>query len=191
MRTKKITLYYSVTQKKVIPPGPGELERKDSWIRIIQSEVKSEWEPITVRVTYQIFNPETDQQRKFMEGPVVDYWLIQSQDLLDGDISPAMKRKARETLLDKTLGYDVDLMDGKARRRKSTTDFVETQEWHNYLEMLRETEFEPNGYEFPNSEDFWKMAEAYGYDKAKAASIEQLRRRLKGKLGSPDLSTNG
>lgn len=183
MKTKKITLYYSVTQKAVIPPGPGEMERKDQWIRQIQAEVESEWKPKTVRVTYQIYNPEIDQQRKFLEGPVVDYWLIQTKDILDGEITPLMKRKARETLLDRVLGYDVELIDRTVRRRKTTTDFTETQQWHDFLEMLRETEFDPNGYDFPDSEEFWKMAEAYGYDKAKEVAIEQLQARLRAKLG--------
>lgn len=183
MKTKKITLYYSVTTREIIPPGPGELQRKDQWLREVQASVEADWKPKTVRVIYQLYNPETEQQRKFLEGPVVDYWLIQSQDLIDQEITPLMKRKARETLLDRTLGYDVELIDRTVRRRRTTTDFTETQQWHDFLEMLRETEFEPNGYEFPDSEEFWKMADAYGYEKAKSVAIEQLQKRLKAKLG--------
>ena len=181
MKTKKITLYYSVTQKSVIPPGPGEIERKDQWIRLIQAEVESEWKPKTVRVTYQLYNPECDQQRKFLEGPVIDYWCIQSQEIKTLDDSPEMKKKARETLLDKTLGYDVELIDKTVRRRRSTMDFVETQQWHDFLEMVRETEFEPNGYEYPDSEYFWKLAEAYGYEKAKVIAIEKLKANIEAK----------
>lgn len=189
MRTKKINLYYSITQNDVFPPGPGEIARKDQWIREIKATVESDWKPKQVRVTYQLYNPEVEQQRKFMNGPVVEYWIIQSQDLWDQDLTSEMKKKGRETLLDKSLGYDIELLEGKARRRKSTTDFEDTQQWHDFLETLKETEFDPNGYEFPDSEEFWKMAEAYGYEKAKGVAIEQLRKRLKAKLGTEDLST--
>jgi len=179
MRTKKITLYYSVTQTQVIPPGPGELQKKEKWLEMLKSTVKSDWEPKTVRVTYQEYNPEVDQQRKFMNGPVLEYWIIQSQDILDGDVSPELKRKGRETLLDRTLGYDIELLEGKARRRRSTTDFEDTQQWHDFLEMLKETEFDPNGYEFPESEYFWKLAEGYGYEKAKEVAIKKLQEKMK------------
>lgn len=183
MKTKKITLYYSVGTRAITPPGPGEIERKDQWLREVMASVEADWKPKTVRVIYHLYNPEIEQQRKFLEGPVVEYWLIQSQDILQGDPTPATKKKARETLLDRVLGYDVELIDRTVRRRRTTTDFTETQQWHDFLEMLRETEFEPNGYEFPDSEYFWKMAEAYGYDKAKAVAIEKLQERLRAKLG--------
>lgn len=183
MKTKKITLYYSVSTRAVTPPGPGELQRKEQWIRELQASVEADWKPKMIRVTYELYNPEVDQQRKFLNGPVIEYWIIQSQEIMQGDVTPGVKKKGRETLLDKALGYDVELIDRTARRRKSTSDFLETQQWHDFLEMLRETEFEPNGYEFPNSEDFWKMAEAYGYEKAKAVSIEQLQARMRARLG--------
>lgn len=183
MKTKKITLYYSVGTREITPPGPGELERKDQWLRQVQAEVPADWKPTMIRVTYQIYNPEITQQRKFLEGPVVEYWLIQSQDLADHEPTPAEKKKARETLLDKVLGYDVELIDRTVRRRRTTTDFTETQQWHDFLETLRETEFEPNGYEFPDSEYFWQQVQAYGYEKAKGIVLTQLRDRLKAKLG--------
>lgn len=189
MKTKKITLYYSVETRRVLPPGPGDLERKDQWLREVQATVEADWKPLMVKVTYEVTNPETEQQRKFFNGPVVAYWAIQSQELLGKEISPELKKQARETLLDIALGYDVELVSGKARRRKSTTDFIETQQWHDFLETLRETEFDPNGYEFPDSGQFWTMAKIYGYDKAHAIAIEQLQKRLQAKLG--DLSTEG
>jgi len=184
MRTKKITLYYRVTTRQVIQPGPGEMERKESWLRILQSQVKSDWEPKTVRVTYEEYNPETDRQRKFFNGPVVEYWIIQMSDRLSGEVTSHEKKIGRETLLDKALGYEVELMDRKVRRRRSTTDFEDVQQWHDFLEELKETEFDPNGYEFPDSEYFWKMADAYGYEKAKDEAIKGLQKRLSAKLST-------
>lgn len=182
MQTKKITLYYSLTPTKIYSPGPGELERKEQWLREIQSTVPAEWNPITVRVTYQIYNPETEQQRKFFEGPVVEYWLIQGSEIFEEEeLTTTLKRKARETLLMQVLGYNVETMTGSERRRKSTTDFTETQQWHDFLETLRETEFDPQGYRFPDSEEFWKMEAAYGYEKAKTMAIEKLKEWIKAK----------
>lgn len=183
MKTKKITLYYSVTSREVMPPGPGELQRKDYWIKEVQSTVEADWKPKTIRVTYELYNPEVDRMRKFLNGPVVEYWIIQSQDIHTGEIGTALKKKGRETLFDKALGYDVELVDRTVRRRRSTADFVEVQQMHDFLEMLRETEFDPNGYEFPDSEYFWKMSDAYGYEKAKDMAIEALQARLRAKLG--------
>lgn len=185
MKTKKISLYYGVTSREVIPPGPGEIERKDYWIKQVQSTVEADWKPKTVKVTYELYDPEVDQMRKFLNGPVVDWWIIQSQDILNGDVSPELHKIGRETLFDKTLGYDVEIIGGTTRKRGSTGDFTDVQKMHDFLEMLRETEFEPNGYEFPKSEDFWKLADAYGYDKAKKVSIELLQRRIRGKMGYP------
>lgn len=45
-----------------------------------------------------------------------------------------------------------------------------------------DAEFDPNGYEFPESEYFWKMADAYGYEKAKDEAIKGLQKRLAAKL---------
>jgi len=183
MKTKKITLYYEVTSREVIPPGPGEMERKDHWIKEVQSTVEADWKPKTIRVVYEVYNPEVDRMRKFLNGPVVEYWIIQSQDILTGKIGVEIKKMGRETLFDKALGYDVEIVGGTARRRRSTSEFSEVQQMHDFLEMLRETEFEPNGYEFPDSEYFHEISKAYGYDKAKEIIEEGLQKRLRAKLG--------
>lgn len=172
MNTKKITLYYGVTPKELIPPNAIDIERKNKWVEQVQYTVPSEWEPKTIKVTYELVNPEVDQQRKFFNGPVVRYWFLQSQER---EMTPKLKKQARTTLLDQVLGYDVELLDGsKTRERKSTKDFTDTQQWHNFLETLRETEFEPNGYEFPNSEDFNRLSKIYGHAKAEQISVEQM-----------------
>jgi len=159
------------------------MERKEQWLRILQAERETEFDSVMVRVTYQIYNPETEQQRKFFNGPVVEYWIIQTQENADKEVTPHMKKVGRETLLDRVLGYDVELTDRTTRRRKSTTDFTETQEWHKFLETLKETEFDSNGFEFPDSEEFWKLERAYGYARAQDIAIEQLRARLHARLG--------
>jgi len=136
-----------------------------------------------LKIEYRITNKEVDRIRKFFNGPVVEYWIIQQMDMLDGRPDTETKKRARETLLYIALGYEVKLMGRKkVRARKSTADFTDTQEWNDFLQTLQETEFDPNGYEFPDSEEFWKLAEKYGYTKAHEISIEQLQKRLKKRL---------
>jgi hypothetical protein len=185
MRTKSITLYYALTQKEVIPPKPEALERKEEWIRQLQKTVKADWEPVTIKVIYKIHNREVEKQRKFFNGPVVEYWVIQKCELLDGRPTRALITRARETLLADALGYKIKLWDKEVTRRKSTAEFTDTQEWNDLFETLRETEFEPNGYEMPKSEDFWELSKAVGYDKAKDQMIEKLQGRIKKKLSTP------
>jgi len=182
MITKKISLFYEVTNKEIVPPGQGAIDKKDAWIKEIQRSVEAEWKPRVIKVTYELFNPETEQQRKFFEGAVVDYWLIQSQEDIHIEITPGMHKKARETLLDNILGFNVSLMNRVVRRRRSTTDFIDTQKWHEFLETLKETEFDPNGYEFPDSKYFNGLADKYGYEKAKGVALDELRKKLSKKL---------
>ncbi len=158
MRTKSITLFYTITKQSILPPSLDAVKRKDEWIKDIQKEVQADYKPAMVRVTYKIHNPEIEQQRKFFEGPVVEYWLIQATDRFEG----------------------------RQKRRTSTTDLSDVQEWNDFLQELKETEFEPNGYEFPESEKFWKLTESIGYEKAKDAVIDQLQKRLIQKNKSPE-----
>lgn len=187
MATKKITLYYRASADEITAPPPDSIERKDSWLKGIQSMLLRK-EFRIIKVTYELFNPEIENQRKFFNGPVVEYYALQNRDILSGEIPSILKKQAREQLLDSVLGYDVVMLDRTTRRRKSTTDFEHTQQWNDFLETLRETEFDPNGYEFPNSEDFWALSKVYGYDKAKTMSIENLQKRISAKHA--DLSTH-
>lgn len=184
MRTKKITLFYEITPSKVKPPSPEKLARKDEWIKEIQKTVPSEWDPKMVRVVYELYNPETQKIRKFFEGPVVEYFTIQTNDMLTGRPTRSQLDETRETLLSDALGFDVHLIGKIERRRKSTSDFTDTQEWNDLLNELKETHFEPNGYEMPDSDEFWKLSEAIGYERAKEESIKNLQARLQKKLST-------
>lgn len=137
-----------------------------------------------VRVTYELFNPEVIQQNRFFNGPVVDYFAIQSAEIRSGEVSRLTHNQYRETLLSDALGYEIELVGRKERRRKSTTDFKSVQRWHDFLETLRETVFEPNGYEFPDSEHFWELAKKHTYEQAKVIAIEQLQKRMVAKLST-------
>ncbi len=184
MRTKKIKLYYELTQKEVFPPPEASLARKDAWLKEIQRSIEADEKFKTVEVTYRVVNRHIEQQRKFFNGPVVDYWTIQSQEILTGDVPRMLHDQARETLLSNVLGYNVQLLDRVERRRKSSADFTETQEWNDFLETLRETEFAPQGYEMPDSKGFLEMTEKYGYDQTRGMAIEQLQHRLRNKLST-------
>lgn len=178
MRTRKIKLYYQLTPSKIFTPSPEAMARKDAWVKDIQRTIPADKDFKTIEVQYRLFDPHVEQQRKFFNGPCIDYWVIQSQQILSGSISRLMHNQARETLLSSVLGYNVRLINRVERRRKSTADFTETQEWNDFLETLRETEFEPQGYEIPDSEVFWELQKKYGYERACGMSIEQLRERL-------------
>ena len=180
-RTKEISVFYQITQKAITPPSEVALQRKEDWLKSIQSTIEADWKPRLVKVTYRVVNPEVEQQRKFFNGPVIDYYIIQSTELLEGEVPRELHNKYRETILSEQLGYEVELVDRKERRRKSTADFMETQQWHDFLETLRETMFEPNGYEFPDSEAFWEMSKKHGYEQAKGIALKGLQRRYAAK----------
>lgn len=178
MRTRKIKLYYQLTPKKIFQPPEAAMQRKNDWIAEIQRTIPDDKDWKTIEVQYRLFDPHVEQQRKFFNGPCVDYWLIQSQQILSGEVPRLMHDQARETILSSVLGYDVHLINRTERRRKSTSDFSDTQEWNDFLETLRETEFEPQGYEMPDSEHFWELQKKYGYNQARGMAIEQLRDRI-------------
>lgn len=182
MRTRKISLFYNVTRTEIIPPPSPVLVRKDAWLKELQASVEADWAPRIVKLTYEIFNPEVEQQRKFFNGPVVEYYAIQNDNLTSGEMAPERKKRYREQILDELLGFDVHLVNRVVRRRKSTGDFRDTQVWHDFLEELREALFDPNGYEFPDSKAFWELAEKVGYDQAKDVATKQLQEKLKRKL---------
>lgn len=186
-RTKQIKIYYQLTQSEIIPPSPEATERKNEWIRGLQKTVEADYKPLIIEVTYRLKNREVERLRKFFEGPVVEYWLIQHSEHLDGRPENAMLKRARNTLLYNALGYEVELLDGtKHKERTSTTDFTDTQEWTDFLETLRETEFEPNGYEMPDSKLFWELAEKHSYDQAREVVIKQLQDRMRKRLKMPE-----
>lgn len=180
-------MYYKLTKKEIIPQSEESVVRKDAWIKEVQRTAKSDWEPTIVRVTYEIHNPEVERQRRFFEGPVLDYFAIQNSEIMSGEVPPDLRERYREEVLSDALGYDVKLLHGVARRRRSTTTLTSTQKWHDFIELLRETIFDSNGYEMPDSEAFWALAKQYSVDDARRMAREQLQRRLQAKLGPQDI----
>jgi hypothetical protein len=182
MITKKVSLFYIVYQNSVKIPDSKSVQRKENWIRQIQKTVQSAWEPKLVKVTYELFNPEIDRMRRFFNGPVVLYYAIQNQDIISGEVPNT--NGYREELLDDTLGYDVRLPNRTVRKRKSTSEFISVQQWNDFLATLKETQFDNAGYEFPESEEFWKLEEQYGYENAKTISIKKLQERVAKRLST-------
>lgn len=184
MRTKKITLFYHVSPSKIITPEQKAIDRKDEWVKEIQRGIKKN-SSRKIKLTYELFNPEVDNMRRFFNGPVIDYYTIQNAEILKGLPERLIHDRYRETLLSSILGYEVQLIDRTEKRRKSTSDFDNTQQWHDFLERLRETEFEPHGYEMPDSEAFWDLEKEHGYEQAQRISIEALQKRIAKKLSTP------
>lgn len=186
MRTKNLTLIYSLTQKEIIPPSPKELERKDKWLKGVQAMVEADYKPLLVKVRYEMFDPEMEQQRKFFEGACVLYYAVQDLDMLEGEPDNVTLDKYRERLLDALLGYDYKttnkisrLLTESKHTRVSTTDFKTVQAWNTFLQTLEETEFDSQGYEFPDSKLFWELVKQHGHDQAREISVKKLQERMK------------
>lgn len=156
-----------------------EMERKDRWIKDIQRSVEADWKPMLVKVTYELYNPEVEKQVRFFNGTCVKYYAIQNMDLTEGMPDSVTLKKYREEILDEMLGYDVHLINRTVHRRKSTTDFKSVEAWNEFLNTLQETLFDNAGYEFPDSKQFWELAEVHGYEEAERISIENLQKKLR------------
>lgn len=166
-------------------PSASELKRKDEWVKGVQNEIAKATEQRTIKVTYEMHNPDIDKQMRYFNGPVVEYFTIQSTDMTEHRPQSAQLKQYREMLLLDMLGYDVELPDGRIlRQRKSTSAFQSVAKWHTFLEEMKETYFDPNGYEMPDSEEFWELEAKHGMDKATTMSIERLQRKLKKKLST-------
>ncbi len=178
MKTKKLTLYYKVEPDKVVPPDAKERNRKEEWLKQIQRETPSAWEAQIVKVTYELFNPEVENQRRFFHTCVL-YYAIQDMDMTEGRPDSATLRKYREEILDGMLGYDVELVNKTVRKRKSTSEFKSVQKWNEFLEELEGTIFFAAGYEFPDSQNYWDLVKQYGYEQGRKIAIDQLQNKLK------------
>lgn len=176
--TTKISLFYNITQKEVMPPEIREMERKERWIKEMQKTVEADYKPKIVKVTYELFDPEIDNQRRFFEGAVVEYYCIQNEDMLTGIPASDMIKRYRLDILDQVLGYDVHLHNRVVRERKSTTEYKTVAAWNKFLNLIEETVFEAAGFEFPDSKVFWDLVRQYGYDEAKRISVERLQTNL-------------
>lgn len=181
-RTRKITLWYTIDRDGSIkPPHEGSTARKEAWLKELGQLARANQEPLMVAVEYRLSNPEVERIRKFFNGPVVEYYAIQNDDLTEGELAPDRKRRYREQILDEILGYDVELIDRTIRQRKSTGDYQDTQQWTDFLEEVKETLFDPSGYEMPDSKAFWELSKDVGYQQAHRISIEKLQERLRKK----------
>lgn len=178
MKTKSITLFYQVTQDKVIPPSSIDLDRKDNWIKSIQATSKSDHEPELIKVHYELYNPEIHDQMRFFNGTVIPYYVIQNDDITEGYPDRERLDMYREELLDQLLGYDYKTVNKVIRMRKSTTDLKTVSAWNNLLQLAKETLFENAGFEFPDSSEFWKLSKEIGYENARTESIKRLQRNL-------------
>lgn len=182
MKTKSLTLFYEITADGINPPNITEIERKERWIKELQKEVEVDYRPLFVKQKYEIFNPQISRQLKFFNGTVVMYYCIQNEEMISGLPTNKTLKEYREMLLDEMLGYDFKAIDRTIRKRKSTTDFKTIQAWNRFLETVKETLFDPAGYEFPDSEEYWELVDQVGEEEAKRKSIERLQTKLMGKL---------
>ncbi len=180
MTTKKLALFYQLTQKEVIPPSTKELERKDKFIKQVQKSVEVEYKPKMMKVTYEVFNPELNEMRKFFHT-CVKYYAIQNMGLTDRDLSTEEYKQYREELLDELLGFDFHTVNKVIRKRTSTSTYKEAEEWHTLLKELQETVFDSSGYTFPDSKTFWRQVSVLGYSKAQGIAIKSLQNKLKKK----------
>lgn len=182
MRTRKITLWYTIDRDgKLVPLKEEAVARKETWLKELGKRARADQSPMMVAVEYRLSNPEVERIRKFFNGPVVEYYAIQNDNVLTGEVAPERLKRYREQILDEVLGFDVELLDRTVRRRKSTADYTDTQDWTDFLETLKETLFDPNGYEMPDSKAFWDLAKSIGYDQARAVNIQKLQERLQKK----------
>ncbi len=182
MKTKKITLWYTIDMEgNIYPPAKEVVEKKDMWLKEVRNQAIGQATTIVVANEYRMANPEVEQVRKFFNGPVVEYYGIQNDDLFEGELTPARHKQYRKQILDELLGFNVELVDRTIRERKSTSDYTETQQWTDLIEEAKETLFEPNGYEIPESKTFWELSKQIGYDQAHTVLIKKLQDKLKAK----------
>lgn len=137
---------------------------------------------IQVKVTYQLFDPEITNMTRFFNGTVIKYYAIQNEDMTSGEPDNDLLKKYREQVLDELLGYDLELVDRTVRRRKSTTDFRTVQQWNTFINRCQETLFDGAGYEFPDSDEFWKLAGQVGYEKAEGICLQRLQKLISSRL---------
>lgn len=181
-KTQKITLISKITNREYTPPKTAEIERKDAWIREQQRTILNGAYKL-IKTEYSLYDPEIDDMRRFFEGAITEYYVIQSRDILSGTPDSKLIKEGRDELLEAILGYDVRMAMLMKRERASTTDFKEVQQWLVFVNIIKEEFFDPNGYEFPNSDSFRQLAEQYGREEAKAISINKLQESLRRKYG--------
>lgn len=183
MKTKRVTLVYQVTQKEIFQPPKREVARKDEFIKTVQRSVKSDHEPVQIKVTYEIYNPDIEKLRSFFHT-CVKYYAIQNLDLVDREPTSEEFEQYREEILDELLGYDYQTVNKVVRKRPSTSDYKDTQPWLTLLQEMEETLFAQAGYDFPDSKRFWELVKLYGHSTANTISIKQLQSKIKRQNGN-------
>lgn len=183
-RTEKIELFYKLTPTETIPPPAVDLARKEQWIEEQKKGIPSEWESKIVKVEYSIHDPAIADMFRFFNGTVVAYYAIQAKEITDGKPDQETLKACREEILQGVLGFEPRLAKVMGKKRTSTTEFVEVQQWSNFLNSVQEIVFDDAGYMFPDSKAFWKLTDLYGYDRAKEMSIAILLDFLQKKNGN-------
>jgi len=180
---KKIELFYKLTQDSIISPYQEAIARKDKFIADIQKTVQAEYEPKIIKVTYELVNPEIEKQRRFFHT-AIKFYAIQNEDMFEEEPSYELLRKYREELLDELLGYDVVLVTKTLRKRESTKDFKNVQQWNDLIRLFEETVFEKAGYYFPDSKKFWTLIEDenMSYEQADRIIKQRLQKTIKARL---------
>lgn len=182
MKTKRITLFWKLTQTEKVPPPAVEIARKENWLTELQGTVEADYKPLIVRVTYELFNPEIEDMTKFFNGVCVLYFAIQNMDMFEGVPSSDTLKQYREEILDEMLGYDFQTVNKTVHSRKSTTDFKTVQAYNTFLNELQEEMFDSHGYIFPDSKEFWELTKVHGYDQARSIAIKNLQSKMKRKV---------
>lgn len=182
-KTQKLTLIAKITNREYFEPRQSEIERKDAWIREQQRTTLTGSFKL-IKVEYSLYDPEIENMHKFFEGAIIPYYAIQTREILSGNPDSHILKECREELLEGILGYDVRMANIMKRERGSITDFKEVQQWLTFVNVIKEEFFDPNGYEFPDSDKFHEMAIQYGRDEARAISIRQLQVSLNRKYAN-------
>lgn len=182
MKTTSIQLFYKLTPTEIMPPIARELERKEEWIKAQQAGVAAEWESKIVKVEYSIFDPAIEDQRAFFNGTIIDYYAIQSREMMEALPDTSLLRRCREEILMEILKYDPLVAKVLGKKRASTTEFREVQAWNTFIKTVEEEIFEKGGYLFPVTKEYWDLVEKVGHDEARRISIEKIRNYMKSKF---------
>lgn len=148
------------------------LKEKKEFIEKQQGKIQSDWDERFLIATYEIYDPESQDQEGFFESGVVHAYALNChcEDLIQKGFQPHYKtfedselRLYREDLLEKVYGYDVTLPSGKVLRKRHSTsgNRGNVAKMHRMLEEVREIGFEADGYIFPDAEEYKQDPVAY------------------------------
>ena len=156
-------------------------EIQKNWWNRVKKSVKSEWEPVLVRGTFEVLDEEVEKLRKFFEGAIVPYYAIQNEG---GEVGSETVKLYRELLWKEILGFELELPDGSIlHKRKSSKTLKKVQDWLDKIEELKVEIFDKNGYIFPDSKKRAEAVERYlaihkDYSKAVYLADKGLKNEL-------------